>query len=883
MAGNIGMERLIPLVNKLQDAFSSLGVPLNLDLPQIAVVGSQSAGKSSVLENFVGRDFLPRGSGIVTRRPLVLQLITSDSEYAEFLHMRGTKLTDFDEVRKEIEAETDRETGTNKGISNKPINLKVYSPNVLNLTLIDLPGMTKVPVGDQPSNISSLIEEMILQFITCDYCLILAVSPANSDLANSDALKIAREVDPEGLRTIGVITKLDLMDRGTDARDVLENKLFPLRRGYVGVVNRSQKDIDGKKDINTAIAAERKFFLGHPAYRHMADRMGTPYLQRILNQQLTNHIRETLPGLRNKLQSQMLAMEKEVREYKAYQPADPSFKTKALMIAVKDFEVEFTQTIDGSGSEIDTKTLSRGARINRIFTERLPYALAMLQNDSEELRSDISFAIRNIHGIRSGLFTPDLAFETIVRRQIERMKDPSLTCVDLVVEELIQIVHDCANKVVHVSLSNCTPNCDIIRDSNWNPGINTESQEEAMESFPHLLDATERIVTERIKERQSNARDKICLLVDIQLAYINTNHEDFIGFASAEQQSSDVNKVKLGNRVIRRGWLGLQNVALIRGGSKDFWFVLNAETLTWYKDDDEKEKRYVLLLDGLKVKDVESSFFGRKNIFALFYPDGRNVYKDYKQLELSAESAEMVDSWKASFMRAGVQPMKPVQPEKEQDQSLDNGDPQLQRQVEVIHNLVESYLKIVHKTQRDLVPKMIMHIIVNEMKEFLKSELLPNLYQAGDIQVLMSESLEMQTRREETLRMYEALKEALRIVGEVATNTVSTPMPPPVTDDWMHSTTSHLGESGSSSSSLFPNPSGGGGVGGGGGMYPPRSPGGTRRPPPQPPGAPQRPNSSSNRSSAPPPTGSLPSPLIPQRINNPAPRIPDRPNAASRI
>ncbi|KAM3177978.1 hypothetical protein ACTXT7_003469 [Hymenolepis weldensis] len=380
-----------------------------------------------------------------------------------------------------------------------------------------------------------------------------------------------------------------------------------------------------------------------------------------------------------------------------------------------------------------------------------------------------------------------------------------------------------------------------------------------MECFPHLRDATERIVTERIKERQSNARDKISLLVDIQLAYVNTNHEDFIGFASAEQQSSDVNKVKLGNRslrcmkeenkdqealrlqvmkgndhiascppnptrsdsdrwlhslvypmvtqlpfrlshwstprtgVIRRGWLGLQNVALIRGGSKDFWFVLNAETLTWYKDDDEKEKRYVLLLDGLKVKDVESSFFGRKNIFALFYPDGRNVYKDYKQLELSAESAEMVDSWKASFMRAGVQPMKPVQQQQQEklEEQSDNGDPQLQRQIEVIHNLVDSYLKIVHKTQRDLVPKMIMYIIVNEMKEFLKSELLPNLYQAGDIQVLMSESLEMQTRREETLRMYEALKEALRIVGEVTTSTVSTPMPPPVMDDWMHNTASH--------------------------------------------------------------------------------------------
>lgn len=68
------------------------------------------------------------------------------------------------------------------------------------------------------------------------------------------------------MRTIGVITKLDLMDEGTDARDVLENKLLPLRRGYIGVVNRSQKDIDGRKDIKVALAAERKFFLGLAEY-----------------------------------------------------------------------------------------------------------------------------------------------------------------------------------------------------------------------------------------------------------------------------------------------------------------------------------------------------------------------------------------------------------------------------------------------------------------------------------------------------------------------------------------------------------------------------------------------------------------------------------------
>uniref|UniRef100_A0A3Q4GYW5 Interferon-induced GTP-binding protein Mx n=1 Tax=Neolamprologus brichardi TaxID=32507 RepID=A0A3Q4GYW5_NEOBR len=294
--GNRGMEDLIPLVNRMQDAFSAIGQNANLDLPQIAVVGGQSAGKSSVLENFVGKDFLPRGSGIVTRRPLVLQLMNSPTEYAEFLHCKGKKFIDFDEVRQEIEAETDRATGANKGISPVPINLRVYSPHVLNLTLVDLPGMTKVPVGDQPADIEFQIRDMLMQFVTKENCLMLAVSPANSDLANSDALKIAKEVDPQGLRTIGVITKLDLMDEGTDAKDILENKLLPLRRGYIGVVNRSQKDIDGKKDINAAMAAERKFFLSHPAYRHLADRMGTPYLQKVLNQ-VCKHVNVVSPFL----------------------------------------------------------------------------------------------------------------------------------------------------------------------------------------------------------------------------------------------------------------------------------------------------------------------------------------------------------------------------------------------------------------------------------------------------------------------------------------------------------------------------------------------------------------------------------------------------------
>ena len=159
--------------------------------------------------------------------------------------------------------------------------------------MVDLPGITKIAVGDQPADIEQQIRNMIIKFITKENCLILAVSPANSDKAHSDALKLARECDPSGMRTIGVITKLDLMDEGTDAREIFENRLLPLRRGYIDV-NRSQKDIDGRKDIKQALEAERQFFLSHPSYRHMVDRMSTPFLQRFLNLQLTNHITEKL-------------------------------------------------------------------------------------------------------------------------------------------------------------------------------------------------------------------------------------------------------------------------------------------------------------------------------------------------------------------------------------------------------------------------------------------------------------------------------------------------------------------------------------------------------------------------------------------------------------
>ncbi|KAJ1671157.1 vacuolar protein sorting-associated protein 1, partial [Spiromyces aspiralis] len=222
-------------------------------------------------------------------------------EWGEFLHLPGKKFYDFSEIRQEIVSDTEAKTGKNLGISPNPINLRIFSPNVLTLTLVDLPGLTKVPVGDQPKDIEKQIRDMLLKYISRPNAIILAVTAANTDLANSDGLKLAREVDPDGARTIGVLTKVDLMDKGTDVIDILAGRVIPLRLGYVPVVNRGQRDIETNKSIVVALEYERQFFENHPSYQSKSQYCGTPFLARKLNMILMHHIKTTLPEIKAKI------------------------------------------------------------------------------------------------------------------------------------------------------------------------------------------------------------------------------------------------------------------------------------------------------------------------------------------------------------------------------------------------------------------------------------------------------------------------------------------------------------------------------------------------------------------------------------------------------
>ncbi|KAF3022922.1 hypothetical protein G7054_g14805 [Neopestalotiopsis clavispora] len=514
--GGISDPALIKLVNKLQDVFATVGVNNPIDLPQIVVVGSQSSGKSSVLENIVGRDFLPRGSGIVTRRPLVLQLINrapsgqsngvkeelvdstdkaaNQDEWGEFLHVPGQKFYDFNKIRDEISRETEAKVGRNAGISPAPINLRIYSPNVLTLTLVDLPGLTRVPVGDQPRDIERQIRDMIVKYIQKTNAIILAVTAANIDLANSDGLKLAREVDPEGQRTIGVLTKVDLMDEGTDVVDILAGRIIPLRLGYVPVVNRGQRDIDNKKPINQSLEAEKNFFEEHKAYRNKSSYCGTPYLARKLNLILMMHIKQTLPDIKARISS---SLQKYTAELTSLGPSLLGNNSNIVLNIITEFTNEWRTVLEGNNGELSSTELSGGARISFVFHELYSNGVKAVDPFDMVKDVDIRTILYNSSGSSPALFVGTTAFELIVKQQIKRLEEPSLKCVSLVYDELVRILTQLLQKALY-------------------------------RRYPQLKETVHNVVISFFKKAMDPTNKLVKDLVAMESVYINTGHPDFL-------------------------------------------------------------------------------------------------------------------------------------------------------------------------------------------------------------------------------------------------------------------------------------------------------------------------------------------------------------------
>lgn len=501
------MDDLIPINNQLQDIFSAVGYnSINkINLPQIVVVGMQSSGKTSVIEGLVRKDFLPRGSGIVTRCPLVLQLVFvskddrkvkrpngSAEEWARFLHAPDVLYTNFDHVREEIERETTRRCGNNKAICDEPINLKIFSNKVLNLTLVDLPGITKVPIGDQPEDIETQIEKLALQYIENPNTIILAITPANNDFSTSDAIKLARKVDREGRRTLAVLTKLDLVGPESDTLEVLCGHKIAMKLGIIGIINRSQDDINSKKTIDDAIETEKAFLEAN--YPTIAEQNGTPFLSKTLSRLLMHHIRDCLPELKTRIHSMTARYQSELAKYGEPIKDHP----RTLLLLIERFAASYRNTVDGNAQDTITTELIGGARIGYIFKTAFLRNLSTI-NPLEDLETlDILTALKNSAGPREALFLPDVAFRSLIKKQIRKLLTPSLRCVDLVHEEMQRIIQNCGSEIQQ----------DMLR-------------------FPLLQDKITDVVNMLLEQRIQPTKYIIEALLESEMSSINTQHPDF--------------------------------------------------------------------------------------------------------------------------------------------------------------------------------------------------------------------------------------------------------------------------------------------------------------------------------------------------------------------
>lgn len=709
---------LIPVINKLHDILASSGTELSdISVPQVAVVGSQSSGKSSVLEALVGRDFLPRGCDICTRRPLVLMLENrspnSDDdriEWGEFRHLPGRRFYDFSQIRREIEAETEREAGCNKGVSENQIRLKISSPNVLNMTLIDLPGITKVPVGDQPSDIEARIRRMIMAHINNENCIILAVSPANSDLATSDALQIAKLADPTGSRTVGVITKLDIMDRGTNACNFLLGKVVPLKLGYVGVVNRCQEDINKNRSIEEALAYEEQFFHDHPVYNSVSNHCGIPQLAKKLNQILEQHIRKDLPHLKAVLNSRMHAAMKELQTYgdvvesKAEQGA-------ALLHILRRYCDDFSAMVDGKSPDMSTKELFGGARIHYLFQSMFVKLLEEVDPCEKLTDEDIVYALRNSSGLRNVLFVPEVPFEVLVRRQIAQLSDPCHQCLWIVYDELIKICQACEST--------------------------------GLKRFPSLRRHINDVVRKFLDAAAKPAETMIRNLIEMEMDYINSSHPSFIGGNKAvelavqqmrsSKERADAEKVPISDKG------QFSQTAAPRS-------VLNGVS-NQGNHPQSNNGRPILTGGSLSTRSWGiSSIFGSK-------ASSRGT----AAIESPEETLHDVENMSSTIqLREPPSILRPL--EMSENEATE---------IIITRILVKSYFDIVRKNIQDLVPKAIMHFLVNHTKRNLHNTLIQILYREILFEELLQEQDEVVARRKHAKEVLRVLRQAVKTLNEV--------------------------------------------------------------------------------------------------------------------
>ena len=578
------------------------------------------------------------------------------------------------------------------------------------------------------------------------------------------------------------------MDHGTNALDILSGRVYPLKLGFIGIVNRSQQDIQGNKVLSDALQSEREFFRMHPAYRNMSTRCGTQYLAKTLNTTLMAHIREKLPDIKARLNTLMGQTQQELASYGDVKFTGKEHRGSLILQLMTRFATTFISSIDGTSSEISTKELCGGARIYYIFNSVFGNSLETINPTQNLSVHDIRTAIRNSTGPRPSLFVPELAFDLLVKPQIKLLEIPSQRCVELVYEELIKICHNC--------------------------GFNELAR------YPRLQGKLIEVVSDLLRERLGPCSSYVESLISIQRAYINTNHPNFLGAAAAmasvmqdkqereKKVAADAEKAKRDARRKKE----LNGVNGAEDGEEDTEQQQTPGALPVRSAVKAKESRSMspaIGRDGHRIGHAASipngagAGAGKDSFLNYFFgkENGPSAGPLPHQSAITSASRHVSQnnepSISASFRRGDTRTAslpEPVADDEQEENSgfvsytpfsgtysksanhefpqpHDDSNPALTErealETELIRRLISSYFAIVRETTADQVPKAVMHLLVNHSKDVVQNRLVSELYKEELFEELLYEDDAIKSEREKCEKLLGTYKEAAKIIGEV--------------------------------------------------------------------------------------------------------------------
>ncbi len=477
-------RKLIDMANKLSSLYSNKSIKI----PQLVVVGTQSAGKSSVLNAITQMDILPTGKNMVTRTPIKLELNYSTNnginiQFGYYTDGIFKKQNEFNliemsrveetRIRENIEEFTKQYAGSEKGISFKEIVIKITSQDVPNLTLIDLPGLVMVACTDQgqPEDIKTQIKDLIKYYIIQENTIIMGVLPARCDIEVDSALELIKQYDQKGERTIGIMTKIDLMNENTDISNYLKNDIsndLKLHYGYFAVKNKNKMELTYKESN----IEECEYFNNHPIYSKLdKSKMGITNLSIYLSNILLNEIKKLIPNIRGQLVEKLMNVNKELDSLGTHINIDENNKNFILNLYISNFVQTYRESLENFSN-----SLNYGRQIKDIFIEyrNLLKTTDPLKNITQNKLGEI---IKDSEGNHMYFQTSTIQIleKCLIDNQIKSihtLKNPSYICVEHIYNLLIQILNDILNidnfskypKLKILVLQKCTELININKD-----------------------------------------------------------------------------------------------------------------------------------------------------------------------------------------------------------------------------------------------------------------------------------------------------------------------------------------------------------------------------------------------------------------------------------